>query len=376
MTSPDRAAFDTDMMAIALMLARRGLGSTAPNPSVGAVVVDERTGEIFGRGTTQRGGRPHAEPEALAQAGARAAGATIYVTLEPCSHYGRTAPCTEAIIAAGIGRVVAAIEDPDPRVGGSGLDRLRRAGIAVTRGVLADEARWVTRGHVLRLTERRPLVQVKIATDADGQIARGQSGQPVWVTGEAARARGHLLRAQADAILVGAGTVRDDDPDLTCRLPGLAGNSPVRVILSTRAEGLLGSRLLKTAREHPVWIVTGSAAKASDLRAVEAEGARVFQVTSVGGRLWLPAVLEQLAAEGMTRLLVEGGPRIWRSLSDAGLIDEIAWFRAGGHGPEPDLSPLARWTDVAHLLPAEAASHGESGLLVLRRAIPVRPVTP
>src|SRR5690606_34205448 len=142
------------------------------------------------------------------------------------------------IIAAGIGRVVAAIEDPDPRVGGSGLDRLHRAGIAVTRGVLADEARWVTRGHVLRLTERRPFVQVKIATDADGQIARGQSGQPVWVTGEAARARGHLLRAQADAILVGAGTVRDDDPDLTCRLPGLADRSPVRVIVSTRAEGL------------------------------------------------------------------------------------------------------------------------------------------
>lgn len=371
MASPGSAAFDADMMAIALTMARRGLGATAPNPSVGAVIVDETTGEILGRGTTRRGGRPHAETEALARAGSRARGATIYVTLEPCSHFGRTPPCADAIIAAGLGRVVVAMEDPDPRVAGRGLERLRQAGIAVTRGVLTNEARWVTRGHVLRLTERRPLMQVKIATDAEGRIARGRSGQPVWVTSEDARARGHLLRAQADAILVGAGTVADDDPDLTCRLPGLSDLSPVRIVASTRAENLSGTRLLKTARERPVWIIAGANAAPADLRALEAAGARTFQVATLAGMLWLPALLEQLAAEGVTRVLVEGGPKLWRSLSGAGLIDEIAWFRAGGTAP--GLAPLAQWVDVGQFIAVESASHRDTGLLFLRRDSHIHP---
>jgi diaminohydroxyphosphoribosylaminopyrimidine deaminase/5-amino-6-(5-phosphoribosylamino)uracil reductase len=374
MSTPGSAAFDEEMMAIALTMARRGLGSTAPNPSVGALVVDERTGEIIARGTTQRGGRPHAETEALARAGERARGVTIYVTLEPCSHFGRTPPCADAIVAAGISRAVVAMEDPDPRVAGRGLERLRKAGISVTRGILTEPARQVTRGHVLRLTERRPLVQVKVATDAEGRIARGQAGRPAWVTSEEARARGHLLRAQADAIMVGAGTVADDDPDLTCRLPGLADLSPIRVIASTHARNLLDTRLLKTAGDPPVWVVAGFQAAEADTGAIESRGARVLRAATVAGTLWLPSALEQLAGEGITRLLVEGGPRLWRSLSDAGLIDEIAWFRAGGQ--PGDLSPLARWLDVEQFVAVDEASHRDTGLLFLRRSAHIRPAAP
>ena len=186
---------DAQMMSIALRMAERGLGDTAPNPSVGAVIVDAATGEVIARATTARGGRPHAETIAIAAAGDRARGATIYVTLEPCSHQGRTGPCADAIIAAGIQRAVVAIEDPDPRVSGRGLDKLRAAGIEVERGVGAAEARWLTRGHIVRITERRPFVTLKLALDGSGEIARGDGVSPVWVTGEISRAHGMLLRA-------------------------------------------------------------------------------------------------------------------------------------------------------------------------------------
>ena len=222
MRPAERSDFDTQMMQIALGVAARGLGRTAPNPSVGAVIADERTGEIIARGWTAPGGRPHAETEAIARAGARARGATMYVTLEPCSHHGVTAPCADAIVDAGLARVVCAIEDPDPRVAGRGLARLRKAGIAVERGLMVEAAHWLAAGHILRVTERRPLVTAKLALDADGSVPRGGAGKPVWATGPAARAAGHLLRARADAILVGRRTVLDDDPLLTCRLPGLA----------------------------------------------------------------------------------------------------------------------------------------------------------
>lgn len=319
------STFDVHMMSIALGVARRGLGSTAPNPAVGAVIADEATGEVIARGWTQPGGRPHAETEAIRRAGERARGKTMYVTLEPCSHHGKTAPCADAIVAAGLHRVVAAIEDPDPRVAGRGLDRLRAAGIEVTRGVGAAEARWITRGHIVRVTERRPLVTLKIATGADGAVPRGGSGQPTWVTGAEARARGHLLRAEADAILVGAGTVRDDDPELTCRLPGLAARSPVRVVLTRAPELDPASKLVASATTVPLWCICGPGATSAELLA---PAIKVMHVPLVGGRLWLPAVMELLVAEGITRLLVEGGPLVWRAFADAHLVDEVHLFQA------------------------------------------------
>jgi diaminohydroxyphosphoribosylaminopyrimidine deaminase/5-amino-6-(5-phosphoribosylamino)uracil reductase len=323
--------FDRHMMTIALAQARRGLGRTAPNPSVGAVVADEATGELIAAASTAPGGRPHAEPTALAEAGARAHGKTLYVTLEPCSHHGATPPCVDAVIGARLGRVVVALEDPDPRVSGRGLERLRRAGIAVSRGLGAQEAHWIARGHILRVTERRPLVQIKLACDAAGDIPRGAGGTPRFVTGELARQRGHLLRAQADAILVGRRTVTDDDPDLTCRLPGLAARSPIRVVLSHTGAGLAQSRLARSAGVHPLWAIVGAPAAAdADAAALTAEGIRVIACPLVGGALWLPAVAEALVREGVTRLLVEGGPSTWRAFSAAGLVDEVVVFHARG----------------------------------------------
>ena len=318
------------MMGIALAMARRGLGTTAPNPSVGAVLVDPGTGEVIARGTTAAGGRPHAEPVAIARAGALARGATLYVTLEPCSHVGHTAPCADAVIEAGIARVVCAIEDPDPRVAGRGLERLRKAGIAVTRGVRSSEAHWLTLGHIARVSERRPFVQLKLALGADGSVPQGRSGSPVFVTSPEARGLGHILRAQADAILVGRGTVEADNPDLTCRLPGLAGRSPMRVVLARQGLQLRGTKLASTAARVPLVVVCGP--DAPEQVAMAEAGAMVWPSLVVGGQLWLPAVLEKLAAEGITRLLVEGGPAIWRAFAQAGLVDEVVLFSAGGGG--------------------------------------------
>ncbi|MBN9580490.1 MAG: bifunctional diaminohydroxyphosphoribosylaminopyrimidine deaminase/5-amino-6-(5-phosphoribosylamino)uracil reductase RibD, partial [Afipia sp.] len=219
---------DRRFMKLALALGRRGQGRTWPNPAVGAVVVKD--GVIVGRGWTQPGGRPHAEPEALKRAGAAARGATLYVTLEPCSHFGKSPPCADAIIAAGIARVVSAIEDPNPDVAGQGHARLRAAGIAVDVGLCAEEAGRDHAGHLLRVREHRPFVVLKLAVSADDRIAAA-GHRPVAITGEAARARVHLLRAQSDALLIGIGTALADDPLLTCRLPGMAARSPVRVVL-------------------------------------------------------------------------------------------------------------------------------------------------
>ena len=364
-----RARFDAQMMGIALRLAARGLGRTSPNPSVGAVIVDETTGEIVSRAWTAPGGRPHAEPQAIAKAGARARGATIYVTLEPCSHHGATPPCADAIVAAGIRRVVCAIEDPDPRVAGSGLSRLREAGIIVERGVCAEEAHRVTAGHILRVTERHPYVTAKLALDADGGVPRGGEGQPTWVTGEAARAQGHLLRARSDAILVGRRTVIDDDPLLTCRLPGLEDRSPVRIVLARDPAGLEASRLARTAVEHPLWVFC---AERADAAALASAGARIFSMPLVDGQLWLPAVMEALAASGITRLLIEGGPATWRSFSRAGLIDEVALFHARGKeraavAGEKALQTLDRYISTGGLTIYDRRTVGGDDMLALRR---------
>lgn len=326
------SAFDHHMMGIALMMARRGLGTTAPNPSVGAVLVDPQTGDVIARGTTAAGGRPHAERVAIERAGAQARGATLYVTLEPCSHHGQTSPCADGVIAAGIARVVCGIEDPDPRVAGRGLERLRQAGIAVSRGVRADEAYHTTQGHIARISQRRPFVQLKLALAADGSVPHGGGGRAHFVTSLEARALGHLMRAQTDAILVGSGTVRADDPELTCRLPGLERRSPRRIVLAKDGLELSQTRLAATIPTVPVTVFTGPDAPAQRQADMAARGADVRATLVVGGALWLPSVLETLAAEGITRLLVEGGPAVWSAFARAGLVDEVALFVAGGNG--------------------------------------------
>ena len=372
---PDQNAFDRHMMAIALTMARRGLGLTAPNPSVGAVIADEASGEVFARAVTAPGGRPHAETIAIADAGARTRGATIYVTLEPCSHHGKTGPCAEAIIAAGFKRVVVGIEDPDPRVAGRGLDKLRSAGIEVVRGVSAREARWVTRGHIVRVTERRPFVTLKLALDANGDVPHGEGGEPLFVTSPEARAHGHLLRARADAILVGSGTVRADNPELTCRLPGLTARSPLRVVLSRGLDVPLAARVFAGAKRVPTLVVTASGAGAERRKDLEASGAQIVDVNQVGGKLWLPSVMEELVGRGLTRLLVEGGPGMWRAFADAALLDEVALYVAGdgvgsgakdrlAHGP---LQLAQRWLGSFPLSIIENRQIGPDRLWRLRR---------
>lgn len=331
-----RAVFDRHMMAIALAMARRGLGSTAPNPSVGAVVADELTGELIARGWTQPGGRPHAEKEALRRAGERARGKTMYVTLEPCAHTGRIPTCADAILDAKLARVVCALPDPNHVVSGHGFAQLREAGIEVDVGLLGNRARWSTLGHILRQTERRPFVQVKMALDRDGRIARG-NGKSVMVTGTESRADGHLIRAETDAILVGGMTVRADDPELTCRLPGLAARSPRRVVLSPRLGLPMTSKLVADASRDPVWLVTTSA-DARSQRELTAKGVVVETVPMPHGpTLWIIDVLARLAAKGITRLLVEGGPRTWRECLDAGIVDEAVAYVGFEPGPADSL---------------------------------------
>ncbi len=366
MTTARVTAFDEHMMAIAIRMARTGLGQTRPNPSVGAVIANEKTGEVLARAVTANGGRPHAETQAIAAAGSRAKGATLYVTLEPCSHHGHTGPCADAIIAAGITRVVVAIEDPDPRVAGRGLDRLRAAGIEVVRGVLAAEARWVTRGHIVRVTERRPLVTLKLAVDTNGHISPGVGGKPVWVTGEAARANGQLLRARHDAILVGRGTVIADDPSLTCRLPGLSHRSPVRVVLAQTPDFPAGN-LAATIDIAPLWVMCSHDA----LRAQAAQPTRIraemIGVSVVDGKLWLPAVMEALVARGITRLLVEGGPTIWRAFAIASLIDEVVLYMARSCETTA-MSAITRYLGPVSLHLRDRQSLGPDTLWRFRRA--------
>jgi len=320
-------AADQRFMQLALTLGRRGQGRTWPNPAVGAVVVKD--GVIVGRGWTQPGGRPHAEPEALGRAGEAARGATLYVTLEPCSHVGKSPPCADAIIAAGVARVVSAIEDPNPEVAGQGHARLRAAGITVDIGPGAIEAARDHAGHFRRIRDKRPHVILKLAVSSDDKI--GASGRkPVAISGEAARARVHLLRAQCDAILVGIGTVRADDPLLTCRLPGMEARSPVRVVLdrSLRIPG--ASRLVHSARETPLWVMTSSLSEAPAAMKLGAAGAQVIRIatTATPPGLDLMAVLHALADKGITRLLVEGGARVASSFVAAGLVDEV-WLLRG-----------------------------------------------
>jgi len=314
-------------MALALTLGRRGLGRTWPNPAVGAVIVKD--GVIVGRGWTQPGGRPHAEIEALRRAGAAAArGATLYVTLEPCSHHGKSPPCADAVIAAGISRVVSALEDANPEVAGEGHARLRNAGIAVDIGIGADEARRDHAGHICRFCTGRPYVMLKLAISADGKA--GAAGRkPFAITGDAVRDRVHLLRAQSDAVAIGIDTALADDPMLTCRLPGMAKNSPVRVVFDTMLRLPLGSRLVRSANETPVWVVTGVQSPQEAEFALLAHGVEVLRSPkSTGRHLDLRNALEFLAAKGITRLMVEGGPTLAAAFLAADLVDDAVLFHA------------------------------------------------
>jgi len=322
-------AQDERFMSLALTLGRRGLGRAWPNPSVGAVIVrnDDGGPVIVGRGVTQPGGRPHAETEAIRRAGNSAGGATIYVTLEPCSHHGKTPPCADAIIAAGIARVVSAIEDPNPNVAGQGHARLRAAGIDVTVGVCAAEAARANIGHITRVTKGRPHVLLKLAVSADGKV--GLAGRkPVAITGDAARDHVHMIRAQHDAILTGIGTVVADNPQLTCRLPGMAAWSPVRVVLDSDLWLPANSALVASAEVAPLWVMCGQSAAEERERALKRSGVEVFRIPRTDAGLGLGHIVECLANRGITRLMVESGPRLAAALLSGGLVDEIALFHA------------------------------------------------
>ncbi|MPZ59279.1 MAG: bifunctional diaminohydroxyphosphoribosylaminopyrimidine deaminase/5-amino-6-(5-phosphoribosylamino)uracil reductase RibD [Rhizobiales bacterium] len=320
---------DARFMAVALRLGRRGLGNTWPNPAVGALVVRDDGPEpvIVGRGWTQPGGRPHAETEALRRAGAAARGATLYVTLEPCSHHGKTPPCADAIIAAGIGRVVAALEDPNPEVAGRGHARLRAAGVVVEVGEGAAQARRDHAGHIRRMRDGRPHVTLKLAVSDDGKA--GLAGRkPVTITGEPVRDRVHLMRAQNDAILIGIGTALADNPALTCRLPGMAGRSPVRVVLDAALRLPLEARLVQTAKQTPVCVFADGSAEHAREEALRSFGVEVLRLDAAAGRFDPGIVARALAARGITRLLVEGGPMVAASFIGASLVDEAALFRS------------------------------------------------
>jgi diaminohydroxyphosphoribosylaminopyrimidine deaminase / 5-amino-6-(5-phosphoribosylamino)uracil reductase len=347
----ESASLDQRFMSLALALGRRGLGNTWPNPAVGAVVV-RHDGEpvIVGRGWTQPGGRPHAETEALRRAGAAARGATLYATLEPCSHHGRTPPCTDAIMAAGITRVVSAIEDPNA-LAGRGHALLRASGIVVDVGVGAAEARRAHAGHIRSVCDHRPHVSLKLAVSADGKVALA-GRKPVAITGEPVRARVHLMRAMNDAILIGIGTALADDPQLTCRLPGMASRSPVRVVFDTGLRLPVAGALVRSARATPVWVMAGADASVEAEAALVARGVEVFRLPAAGGRV--DAALRLLAERGITRLMVEGGPTVAAALLAADLVDEAVLLRSPNPiGPDGidalQAMPLAALTDSPQL---------------------------
>ena len=343
---------DTGFMALALTLGRRGLGNAWPNPAVGAVVVKDG---IVGRGWTQPGGRPHAEVEALRRAGAAARGATLYATLEPCSHHGRTPPCVDAIMAAGIARVVSALEDPNPEIAGQGHARLTSQGIAVTTGVCAEEARRAHAGHIRRVRDGRPQVTLKLAVSADGKA--GLVGrQPAVITGEPARERVQLMRAMNDALVTGIGTVLADDPQLTCRLPGMELRSPVRVVLDSALRMPVQSRLAASATRTLDWVFIDEKAKPAHEADLTAVGVEVLRVPSANGQLDLTAVLRGLAGRGVTRVMVEAGPILSAAFLQADLVDEAALFCSP--------NPLADGIDALEGLPLTALTQSPKLRLV------------
>lgn len=336
-TAPSAAAEDERFMRLALSLGRRGLGNAWPNPAVGCILVKD--GVIVGRGWTQAGGRPHAEVEALRRAKRAAKGATAYVTLEPCSHEGKSPPCADAIIKAGVVRVVSAIEDPNPEVAGQGHARLRENGIAVDVGLCADEARRAHAGHIARITTGRPHVTLKLAVSADGKAGLAGRKQ-VAITGDEARDRVFQMRSASDAILVGLGTVLADNPQLTSRLPGLYERSPVRVVLDAQLRVPLSLSVVSTVSDVPTWVMTSKKASAMAEEFLVQKGCKVFRVDDTQGRLDLDEVMKVLAQQGITRLMLEGGPTVAASFAAADLVDEFVLLRGPKEIGPTGIAPL------------------------------------
>lgn len=338
---------DRRFMALAISLGARGLGRVWPNPAVGCVIV--QAGRIVGRGWTQPGGRPHAETMALAQAGPAARGATAYVSLEPCAHHGKTPPCADALRGAGVVRVVSALEDPDTRVAGRGHQGLRDAGIVVETGLLADKAHHQQRGFLSRIQRGRPMLTLKLALSVDGRIAT-ETGESQWITGAEARRRVHLMRARHDAVLVGAGTARADDPLLTVRGLGPIAQ-PVRIVAARRLDLPTDGALAQSARTVPLWLLHGpdAPAKARDLWA--ALGAELLEVPETARTLDMRSAFARLGAAGLTRIFCEGGGQLAAALLKARLVDDLALFTAGlalGAGGRPAVGTL----DLPHLTDA------------------------
>lgn len=352
---------DAAFMGVALSLAARNLGDTWPNPSVGCVIAKD--GVIIGRGWTQGGGRPHAETEALKRAGDAARGATAYVTLEPCSHHGKTGPCADALIAAGIARVVSATIDPDPRVSGQGLRKLAATGIRVDSDFGKAAADRVNAGFFLRTLFGRPLFALKSATSLDGRIALA-NGDSKWITGPEARHAVQALRARYDAILIGSGTALADNPELTCRLDGYDGRPKVRIVLDRRLRLPLTHKLVTTAKTIPTWIITSEV------------GPKAEALTEAGVDVLTNADVPKLLAErGLTRVLIEGGGAVAAHFLKAGLIDQIAWFRApaviGGDGlPVAGALSAAYLPAVPSFSRVETLQFGADTLDILTRPNP------
>ncbi|WCL52995.1 bifunctional diaminohydroxyphosphoribosylaminopyrimidine deaminase/5-amino-6-(5-phosphoribosylamino)uracil reductase RibD [Gimibacter soli] len=313
---------DARLMGHALTLARRGMGRTFPNPSVGCVLVKD--GVVIGRGYTQPGGRPHAEAEALRRAGGSARGATAYVTLEPCAHHGKTPPCAEALVAAGVARVVTAAGDPDPRVAGRGITILKAAGIKVTEGVRKGEAEAINAGFFSRVTTGQPAFTLKMATSLDGRIALS-NGESRWITGPESRHLGHMMRATHDAILVGIGTALADDPVLDCRIEGLEDRSPIRIVLDRTLRLPVTSKLVQSAARLPLWVIT-ECAEGPAFDALAVAGVKLLNVSDIRD---LNTVAMLLGDEDLTRVLVEGGGRVHASFLKAGLAARVEHFVSG-----------------------------------------------
>ena len=312
-------------MSLALSLGRRGQGRTWPNPAVGCVIV--REGRIIGRGWTQPGGRPHAETQALAQAGAAARGGCAYVTLEPCAHHGQTPPCAQALIDAGVSRVVVALGDSDSRVNGQGLAMLRAAGVEVVTGICAVTARTDHAGFLLRINHQRPLLTLKLASSFDGRIATG-TGESQWITGPEARRAVHGLRARHDAVMVGGGTARKDDPSLTVRDLGVP-QQPTRIVASRRLDLPLMGQLARTATQTPVILCHGHDADLTLIHTWRDLGAILLPCAAKNGQLDAGDVMRQLAGHGLTRIFCEGGGALAASLIEADLVDQLIGFTAG-----------------------------------------------